>query len=443
MNPFSWLSRRRPGHRLWLVEATGRMIETASRTSDILEILSLWCEEIAASDAAEHVAVFLSEGDRWLRVLPKAQTSEVPVVPHPDLSRVAAQRRPVIIPPMRPKDRSLVLAPFSARDSWSGAVALWRPSGGISSGQIRRAGELAAAIGRSLTVLRRAETSREEALAAERARWASELHDGFLQSLLSAKLHAEVCQTLEEEHDEVCLSLGQQPAPRLRRELARTRDLLEETVRQVRSFLLEQRSPPGTPEEFLPWLRDYADDFTRENGIVVDVRVEGSGELSKNQAGEVIRIVREALTNVRKHARASCVRVVVAYQEHGTAISISDDGVGFDVKMTFEQLLESSHNGLIGLRYRTESIGGILRVRSDVGKGTTLQLRLPKVQKRATSEAPARDRERPSAPDWDTETEAAPGATLPVQESIRAALADAISSLLEYEAPSPPRDVPR
>jgi signal transduction histidine kinase len=429
-------------HRLWLVETSGRMIEAASRTNDILEILNLWCEEIAAYNRTEHVALFLSEGDRWLRVLPRAQTAEVPVIPHPDLSRVAAQRRPVMIPRLRPNDRPLVIAPYSGRDSWSGAVALWRSSGGISPHQIRRAGEIAEAIGRSLTVLRRSETSREEALATERARWASELHDGFLQSLLSAKLHAEVCQTLEEKHRELCLSIGEDPAPRLRGELARTRDLLEETVREVRSFLLEQRSPPGTPEEFLPWLRDYAEDFTRENGIVVDVRVEGSGELSKNQAGEVIRIVREALTNVRKHARASQVRVVVAYQEHGTALSVSDDGVGFDVKATFEQLLESSHNGLIGLRYRTESIGGVLRVRSELGKGTTLQFRLPKVQKRGTSEVTSPGRERPVVPDWEGEAEAPAGASLPVPESIRAALAEAISSLLE-ETPGTPRDAPR
>lgn len=429
-------------HALWLAETTSRIVETASRSNDILEILTLWCEEIAAGSRMDRVALFLSEGDRWLRVLPKDQLAEVPVVPHADLTQARMQRQPIVVAPVRPQDSPVVVAPFSGRDGWSGAVALWRGAGRVSARRRRRAGELAAAIGRTLTALRRLETGREEALAAERARWASELHDGFLQSLLSAKLHAEVCQALDDEHSEICLTLGPESSRRLRRELDRTCGLLEETVREVRSFLLEQRSPPGNLEEFLPWLRDYAEDFTRENGVQVDVRVEGTGELSRSQAGEVIRLVREALANVRKHAKASCVRIVVAFSEHGTAISVSDDGVGFDVKTTLEQLLDSSHNGLISLRYRTESIGGVLRVRSEPGKGTTLQFRLPRQQKRGTAEvARPGGPGGPPAADWESESA---GTGLPVPESIRAALAEAVSSLLEYEpGTEPPPEVRR
>ncbi len=422
----------RPGRRyaLWLAETTSRMLEIASRTNDVLKILTLWCEEIAAS-RTDRVALFLSEGERWLRVLPEGQAVQLPIVPEEELVRARTQRQPIVVEPVRRQDSRLVLAPFSGRDGWSGAVALWNPQASFSARRRGRAAELAGAISRTLTALRRLESSREEALAAERARWSSELHDGFLQSLLSAKLHAEVCQALENEHGETCLTLGQGPARRLRGELARTSDLLEQTVREVRTFLLEQRSPPGTPEEFLPWLRDYAEDFTRENGIQVDVIVEGSGELSKNQAAEAIRLVREALTNVRKHASATSVRVVAAFSERGTAISVSDDGVGFDVKATLEQLLDSSHNGLIGLRYRTESIGGVLRVRSEPGKGTTLQFRLPRPQKRGTAEISRPRTGRTPAADWESETTGE--SALPVPESIRAALAEAISSLLDYE----------
>jgi len=132
------------------------------------------------------------------------------------------------------------------------------------------------------------------------------------------------------------------------------------------------------------------------------------------------------------------VRIVVAFSEHGTAISVSDDGVGFDVKTTLEQLLDSSHNGLISLRYRTESIGGVLRVRSEPGKGTTLQFRLPRQQKRGAAEVARPGAERGlQRADWESES-AETG--LPVPESIRGALAEAVSSLLEYE---PSVELPR
>jgi signal transduction histidine kinase len=421
---------------LWLLETTARMLETATRTSDVRRILTLWCEEIAAASRTGCVAIFLSEGDRWLRLLPEHQTDEVPVVAPDDLSRARVQRRAWTVARLRPQDPRCAIAPFSVRESWSGALLLWSRIGRASRRQLRDAESLAKAIGRTLFALRRSETSREESIAEEKAKWASQLHDGFLQSLLSAKLHAEVCQALEDEHQEICSTPDSSAPRRSRDELVRTRALLEESVREVRSFLLEQRSPPGTPEEFLPWLRDYAEDFTRENAIHVEIRVEGSGELSNTQASESIRLVREALTNVRRHANASSVRVVVAFAEHGTTISVSDDGVGFDVKAVLERILDSSHNGLIGLRYRTESIGGVLRVRSERGKGTTLQFRLPRPQKRTTEEVSRGEKEDASAlarsGNRDTDSE------LSVPDAIRASLADAIAALLDEEPPAEP-----
>ena len=162
----------------------------------------------------------------------------------------------------------------------------------------------------------------------------------------------------------------------LRAGLRRTHDLLGATVHEVRRFLLEMRRPPDTVEEFVPWLEEYAEDFSRENGIAVDVRVEGRGELTKVQASETTRVLREALGNIRKHARARHVRIVILFGSDATTISVSDDGVGFDLPNTLERVMDSSHNGLLGMRYRIESIGGDMRLRSQPGTGTTLVFRL-------------------------------------------------------------------
>src|SRR5262249_13357305 len=216
-----------------------------------------------------------------------------------------------------------------------------------------------------LTALRRSETSREEAVVGERSRLAAEVHDGFLPTILSAKLHAESCLRAESLNVKTVVA-----------GLLKTHDLLAATVTEVRKFLLEMRRPPATVEEFVPWLEEYGEDFSREHGIAVDVRVQGRGELTKVQASEATRVLAEALANIRKHARARRVRIVILFGPDATTISVADNGVGFDLPSTLERVMESSHNGLMGMRYRIESIGGDMRLRSQPGAGTTLVFRL-------------------------------------------------------------------
>jgi signal transduction histidine kinase len=341
----------------------------------------------------------------------------------------------------------VVLAPYAGLNSWRGVLALWASGGRLPRSRDREAREVAAAISRCLTALRKSELSREQAIASERSRWATDLHDGHLQTLSSAKLHAEVCAALERQHHEFCLALDSpsSTATRLESELERLHELLVETVREARQFLLELRSPPVTAEQFLPWLHAYADDFSRDTGIKASVRVQGDGEMPQSQVEEATRLIREALTNVRKHAKAGSVRIVVAFTEVATSISIVDDGVGFNVRSTMEELLDSSHSGLIGIRYHTESVGGEMRLRSEIGKGTTLLFRFPRGNRRAGDDrrrtrggrqTPAQPVVRPSSPAIPTPgaiPSAAPHRETSVRESIRETLADAISSFIEQE----------
>jgi signal transduction histidine kinase len=387
-----------PDRRLWIAEASARMLEIASRSPDIQEVLRAWADEIASAWAPDRIEILLQESERWVRILPKNQRDALPHLAEAALDRAASRREPGFLEADGGVPPRTIGASFSAPEGWRGILLVWRPSKRIPRSRVRLAGDLAEAIGRTVVALRRTESGREEALASERSRWATEVHDGFVQSLLSAKLHTEFCLSLEEEHDEICLSLAQVRERRLRSELTRTRDLLEGTVREVRRFLLELRSPPGSAEEFLPWLHEYAEDYERDTGTAVDVQVEGESHLSKSQAAQAIGLVREALTNVRKHAQASNIHIDVAFVEHGTTISVTDDGVGFDVRGTLERLLDSSRQGLIGLRYRTESIGGILRVHSQPQQGTTLLFRIPRAKGRSTAGTRRTDQVLPPPP---------------------------------------------
>ncbi len=424
------LTSRNSRDRLWLAEATAGALETAARCPDIDEILRFWAREIARALKPARVALFVLEGGRWLRILPEDQATDLPSLADADLAGALASLGPVRVNAVLRGAPQTVLMRYSASTGWRGVLALWG-RGGSFRRRVRQASETAVAIGRTLTALRRTELGHEEAVATERTRWATELHDGHLQTLSSAKLHAEVCQTLERQHQEVCIAFDPGSSGRLETELARLHDLLGTTIREARQFLLELRSPPVSAEQFLPWLRAYADDFERETGVRAEVRVEGEDTLPQSQVEEGTRVIREALTNVRKHAKAGNVRIVVAFSEHATSISVSDDGVGFDVQKTMEQLLDSSHNGLIGSRYRTESIGGEMRLRSEIGKGTTVMFRLPKAGRRTTGEARRTTQMARAAPALRTRSPVGPAVSrdTTVRDSIRSTFAEAPAPL--------------
>jgi signal transduction histidine kinase len=368
-------------------------LEIAAHCRSIDEILQFWIAEAAEAVRPDEARIFRQDGDRWIRIFAEDHGSEPQALTEAVLAQALGSAEPVAVGALGRRDVPFVLARFSGREGWRGVLGIWG-SGGGQPRRLRRAGALAAAIGRSATLFRRCEIGREQAISTERSRWAAELHDGHLQTLSSVKLVAEVCAALEERHEEVCLPLGQPHLPsKLRAELARLTDLVNETVREARHYLLELRPPPSESSDLVPWLRAYADDFERESRVAVELRIEGSGELPRGQVQDTIRLIREALTNVRKHAKAGSVRIAIVFSESGTSISISDDGVGFELRTKLEELIGSTHNGLSGSRDRVESIGGEMRLRSEPGKGTTVSFRLPPEGRPSSDERRRREKE--------------------------------------------------
>jgi signal transduction histidine kinase len=124
-------------------------------------------------------------------------------------------------------------------------------------------------------------------------------------------------------------------------------------------------------------LRQYAEEFEVQTGIVT--RVEGQSEdvsrLSPLAEAQLVRIVQEALANVRKHARAEQALVRLGARDGCLCVMVSDDGQGFDLRA-----VGRGHFGLQTMRERAESVGGGLTVTSAHGAGTRVDLRLPFVQ---------------------------------------------------------------
>jgi two-component system sensor histidine kinase DegS len=208
-----------------------------------------------------------------------------------------------------------------------------------------------------------------EAQEAERTRLAQEVHDGPAQALTNAIFQVEYIERL----------LDQNPvmAPT---ELRFLRQLLRRELGDVRSFISQLR-PPLLDELGLDGaIRDTAETMTALTGLVIETNLGGSGEHLTDAAQTVVlRVVQEALQNVRKHAAAKRVTVSTSIEasfdgSHFMA-EIADDGHGFDPESVVAR--GRRNFGLQFMRERAELIGARFEVRSRPGEGTVVWLAIP------------------------------------------------------------------
>jgi signal transduction histidine kinase len=206
-----------------------------------------------------------------------------------------------------------------------------------------------------------AAVSHDAGVLAERERLAREIHDTLAQGFTSVLM---LIQAAESEVDS-------DPAA-VRRHLALAAETTRQNLAEARS-LVAALSPVDLQAAPLPEaVSRMAERLGRELGVAATVRVEGSPRvLPANQDVVLLRVVQEALANVRKHAGAGRVAVTLRYAEPGVGLEVSDDGCGFDVNG------RPGGFGLAGMRARAEDVGGALRVDSSAGRGTTVRVTLP------------------------------------------------------------------
>jgi signal transduction histidine kinase len=194
----------------------------------------------------------------------------------------------------------------------------------------------------------------EDAIARERARVSRELHDGIATDLAGAiSLFKVYLEGHKGEPDET---------------LGNVFEILERLLRHVREALADLRPPAIGADGLVGDLRRQADEFARLYGIRVELSNSGAEDLLSAQQREVVaQVVREALTNVRRHSGSAICRVKMAFAARPFLIEVSDEGRGFVPA-------GSGGYGLVGMRERAAGIGGRLEVVSTEGKGTTVFL---------------------------------------------------------------------
>jgi signal transduction histidine kinase len=195
----------------------------------------------------------------------------------------------------------------------------------------------------------------------ERKNLSRELHDHVGQMLTALRMELGRIDRLRSAGD-----------TRVAGAVAECRQLVDNMVRTVRDLALGLR--PSMLDDFglQPALEWHVRDFGRRFGVPVELTVDGDFDLLPEQHRTcVYRSVQEALTNCVRHARASHIAVSVSRQADCLAVSITDDGVGFNPAQRAGGL------GLRGIEERVRDLNGVLSIKSAAGAGTTLTLKVP------------------------------------------------------------------
>lgn len=203
------------------------------------------------------------------------------------------------------------------------------------------------------------ERSRELSTLEERNRLAQELHDSVTQTMHAAAVTAEgALRALD--HD-----------PARARELVRSvAELTRGAVAELRSVVFELRPAELEQDGLAPAIRKHAEVLERVHGVRIAVDAECDRRLDARTEQALFRIAQEALGNAVRHAGASCVSVRLALANGDLVLRVRDDGCGFDPVAVGRR----GRLGLVSMRERAERLGGVLRIESAPGAGTTVSV---------------------------------------------------------------------
>ena len=290
-----------------------------------------------------------SQGDAQIRVIPIRPTPGVSMPGHCERAGYA----------------TVVSVPVRLHERMVGELNLFYRHAAVLTGEDRTLLEtLASHLAGAIESLRAGALEREAAVAEERSLLARELHDSIAQSLSFLKIQAGLLRD----------DLKRQDPARVDRTLAELDAGIRESVADVRELLMHFRTRTNT-EDIAPALRTTLTKFEHQTGLTTHLAIEGDGlPLPADVQVQVLHVVQEALSNVRKHARAREVWVEVQ-QSPPWRVEVRDDGRGFDDGRPLAD--DETHVGLRIMRERAQRIGASVEVASVPGSGTCVVLTLP------------------------------------------------------------------
>jgi signal transduction histidine kinase len=219
-------------------------------------------------------------------------------------------------------------------------------------------------------------TAQEE----ERKKISRELHDVIAQTLASINVRLAALKK------EAALN-----TKGLERNIARTQQLVEQSVNTVHRFARELRPTVLDDLGLIPALHTFMKTFREQTGIRVSLSAPAAvNKVSSDKRTVLFRVAQEALTNVARHAQASQAEVTIQKLDGRVCMKIKDNGKGFQTERVLYGK-KKNRLGLLGMRERLEMVGGNITIESTSRTGTTLHAQIPFADVRAAGDGKTAD----------------------------------------------------
>ena len=283
-----------------------------------------------------------------------ARTRVIPIISHAQ----APMRNCV-----RAGYESVVSVPIRLQQRLIGEIDLFfRTTIVLTAEEIELLDALASHLASALEGLRAAALEREAAVGEERALLARELHDSIAQSLAFLKIQVQLLRSATEKEKPLQVQIA----------LNELDTGLRESINDVRELLVHFRTRTNT-DDVEQALQETLQKFKHQTGLPTQLQVQGEGlPLPSDVQVQVLHVLQEALSNVRKHADATHVSLEVTKGSQWSFV-VRDNGIGFDPC----RIRSESHVGLKIMRERAQQIGAEVDLVSVPGVGTSVTLKLP------------------------------------------------------------------
>jgi signal transduction histidine kinase len=209
---------------------------------------------------------------------------------------------------------------------------------------------------------------RARAIEAERSRISRDLHDGILQTLLSIEIQLDVLRRKVNS-----------PPEQMQAGLTSLQQTVKNEGGELRHLVTDLRPLRVQSADLVDLMRGFGERFRNESDLPLDLLIDSADLHAPDRVcREIFQIYREALNNIKKHAKASHVVVKLSQDDSRLLLVVDDNGEGFSFAGRFTgDELDRLRLGPISIKERTRTVGGILTVESNPGHGARLTIEVP------------------------------------------------------------------